>query len=165
MSYMLLAVFGCHSAHATRFKATAHYDTVTRILGQNQILYVDNQRLLLYWCFKRVKNGSCVQYDVDILVRSRHLAQHDMALLQPYLNMACVQQQHLRWFDLHCMTIHLRNETFLFDAFLYICIHADKEKFWARRVRPSDCTHPCSQTMNTDLNHIWRVGPLGPSNP
>lgn len=71
-------------------------------LGQNQILYVDNLRMLLYWCFKRAPNGSCVQYDVDILVRTRHLAHHDLALLEPYLKMACVHHDRLRWFDLHC---------------------------------------------------------------
>ncbi|VDK44356.1 unnamed protein product [Gongylonema pulchrum] len=75
---------------------------IRTIEWHNQVLYVDNQRLLLYWCFKRAKNGSCVQHDADILVRSRHLAYHDMALLKPYLKMACAEQQHLRWFDLHC---------------------------------------------------------------
>lgn len=80
------------------------------ISGQNQVLYLDNQRMLLYWCFKRNENGSCLQYDVDILVRSRHLAYHDLSLLEPYLNAACVNQDQLRWFDLHCelfFTIYL----------------------------------------------------------
>ncbi|VDM42422.1 unnamed protein product [Toxocara canis] len=70
------------------------------IKWENQILYVDNQRMLLYWCFKRAVNGSCVQYDVDILVRTRHLAYHDLAILEPYLKMACVSHDQLRWFDL-----------------------------------------------------------------
>ncbi|VDK41912.1 unnamed protein product [Anisakis simplex] len=68
---------------------------------QNQILYVDNLRMLLYWCFNRAQNGSCIQYDVDILVRTRHLAYHDLAILDPYLKMACVSHDQLRWFDLH----------------------------------------------------------------
>ncbi|VDN55914.1 unnamed protein product [Dracunculus medinensis] len=73
------------------------------IQWQNQVLYLDNQRMLLYWCFKRNENGSCLQYDVDILVRSRHLAYHDLSLLEPYLNAACVNQDQLRWFDLHSL--------------------------------------------------------------
>uniref|UniRef100_A0A915CCD1 Lipocalin/cytosolic fatty-acid binding domain-containing protein n=1 Tax=Parascaris univalens TaxID=6257 RepID=A0A915CCD1_PARUN len=83
-----------------------HYDSLPELRNsyirwQSQILYVDNLRMLLYWCFKRAANGSCVQYDVDILVRTRHLAHHDLALLEPYLKMACVHHDQLRWFDLH----------------------------------------------------------------
>ncbi|CAJ0584847.1 unnamed protein product, partial [Mesorhabditis spiculigera] len=66
-----------------------------------QILYLDNQRAVLYWCFRRAENGSCIQYDVDVLIRSRFFSYSDLSLIQPYLHRACVSNNRLRWFDLH----------------------------------------------------------------
>ncbi|CAJ0959151.1 unnamed protein product, partial [Mesorhabditis belari] len=66
-----------------------------------QILYLDNQRAVLYWCFKRASNGTCLQYDIDVLIRSRFFSYNDFTLIQPYLQKACVPYNRLRWFDLH----------------------------------------------------------------
>uniref|UniRef100_A0A0N4X8C7 Lipocln_cytosolic_FA-bd_dom domain-containing protein n=1 Tax=Haemonchus placei TaxID=6290 RepID=A0A0N4X8C7_HAEPC len=35
-----------------------------------QVLYIDNQRAALYWCYRRAENGSCIQHDVNFMIRS-----------------------------------------------------------------------------------------------
>ncbi|WKY03789.1 hypothetical protein Q1695_005053 [Nippostrongylus brasiliensis] len=35
-----------------------------------QVLYIDNQRAALYWCYRRALNGSCIQHDVNFMIRS-----------------------------------------------------------------------------------------------
>ncbi|KAE9420957.1 hypothetical protein Angca_000251, partial [Angiostrongylus cantonensis] len=66
-----------------------------------QILYVDNQRAALYWCFLRAENGTCIQHDVNLMIRSRHFTYNDLSMMLPYLEMVCIEKDSLRWFDLH----------------------------------------------------------------
>ncbi|CAI2351672.1 unnamed protein product [Caenorhabditis sp. 36 PRJEB53466] len=66
-----------------------------------QILYLDNQRAVLYWCFRRAPNGTCVQHDVTFMIRSRHFSHNDLSMILPYLDKVCIARKDLRWFDLH----------------------------------------------------------------
>ncbi|PAV73665.1 hypothetical protein WR25_18836 [Diploscapter pachys] len=66
-----------------------------------QVLYLDNQRAALYWCFKRSASGKCLQHDINLLVRSRHFSLNDMTMMMPYLDRVCIQKKQLRWFDLN----------------------------------------------------------------
>ncbi|ETN79548.1 hypothetical protein NECAME_09788 [Necator americanus] len=50
-----------------------------------QVLYIDNQRAALYWCYQRAQNGSCVQHDVNFMIRSRHFSHNDLSMVLPYL--------------------------------------------------------------------------------
>ncbi|EPB76602.1 hypothetical protein ANCCEY_04311 [Ancylostoma ceylanicum] len=34
-----------------------------------QVLYIDNQRAALYWCYSRAANGTCLQHDVNFMIR------------------------------------------------------------------------------------------------
>ncbi|VDO63895.1 unnamed protein product [Heligmosomoides polygyrus] len=36
-----------------------------------QVVYIDNQRAALYWCYKRSENGSCIQHDVNFMISFR----------------------------------------------------------------------------------------------
>ncbi|CAB3406307.1 unnamed protein product [Caenorhabditis bovis] len=66
-----------------------------------QILYLDNQRAVLYWCFKRNSTGSCTQHDVTFMIRSRHFSHNDLSMILPYLDKVCIEKNDLRWYDLH----------------------------------------------------------------
>ncbi|CAA98143.1 LiPocalin-Related protein [Caenorhabditis elegans] len=66
-----------------------------------QILYLDNQRAVLYWCFRRSSNGTCIQHDVTFMIRSRHFSHNDLSMILPYLDKVCIDKKDLRWFDLH----------------------------------------------------------------
>uniref|UniRef100_A0A1I7U7G1 MAM domain-containing protein n=1 Tax=Caenorhabditis tropicalis TaxID=1561998 RepID=A0A1I7U7G1_9PELO len=66
-----------------------------------QILYLDNQRAILYWCFRRSSNGTCIQHDVTFMIRSRHFSHNDLSMILPYLDKVCIDRKDLRWFDLH----------------------------------------------------------------
>ncbi|CAJ0602862.1 unnamed protein product [Cylicocyclus nassatus] len=66
-----------------------------------QVLYVDNQRAILYWCYRRSTNGICTQHDINFMVRARHISHNDLSLILPYLEKVCIEKDNLRWFDLH----------------------------------------------------------------
>uniref|UniRef100_A0A7I4YGM9 Apolipoprotein D n=1 Tax=Haemonchus contortus TaxID=6289 RepID=A0A7I4YGM9_HAECO len=66
-----------------------------------QVLYIDNQRAALYWCYRRAENGSCIQHDVNFMIRSRHFSYNDLSMMLPYLEKVCIEKDNLRWFDLH----------------------------------------------------------------
>ncbi|GMR49545.1 hypothetical protein PMAYCL1PPCAC_19740 [Pristionchus mayeri] len=82
-----------------RYKLVPTYKN--KITWKSRIIYLDNQRLVMYRCLKTEENGSCVHKDLDILVRSRYVSPNDVSLLMPYLEQACVPRRRLRWFDLH----------------------------------------------------------------
>ncbi|EYB89176.1 hypothetical protein Y032_0235g3196 [Ancylostoma ceylanicum] len=67
-----------------------------------QVLYIDNQRAALYWCYSRAANGTCLQHDVNFMIRSRHFSHNDLSMVSPYLEKVCIEKDNLRWFDLHC---------------------------------------------------------------
>ncbi|KAK6747148.1 hypothetical protein RB195_000396 [Necator americanus] len=71
-----------------------------------QVLYIDNQRAALYWCYQRAQNGSCVQHDVNFMIRSRHFSHNDLSMVLPYLEKVCIEKDNLRWFDLHLTLSH-----------------------------------------------------------
>ncbi|KIH54517.1 hypothetical protein ANCDUO_15337 [Ancylostoma duodenale] len=39
------------------------------VVVKYQVLYIDNQRAALYWCYNRAANGSCLQHDVNFMIR------------------------------------------------------------------------------------------------
>ncbi|GMT26269.1 hypothetical protein PFISCL1PPCAC_17566 [Pristionchus fissidentatus] len=82
-----------------RYKLVPTYKN--RITWKSRIIYLDNQRMVLYRCLKEAANGSCTQNDLDVLVRSRYVSSNDVSVMLPYLERACVPRQRLRWFDLH----------------------------------------------------------------
>ncbi|CAI4227906.1 unnamed protein product [Auanema sp. JU1783] len=68
-----------------------------------QVLYIDNQRAVLYWCYKRDVNGNCTQHDVNFMIRSRHFSRNDLTMISPYLDCVNIDKESLRWFDLHSL--------------------------------------------------------------
>ncbi|VDL80901.1 unnamed protein product [Nippostrongylus brasiliensis] len=61
-----------------------------------QVLYIDNQRAALYWCYRRALNGSCIQHDVNFMIRSRHFSHNDLSMVLPYLEKVCIEKDSLR---------------------------------------------------------------------
>ncbi|VDM75834.1 unnamed protein product [Strongylus vulgaris] len=84
-----------------------------------QVLYVDNQRAILYWCYRRASNGTCIQHDVNFMIRARHISHNDLSLILPYLEKVCIEKDNLRWFDLHVsyQVLYVDNQR----AILYWC--------------------------------------------
>ncbi|CAD6195435.1 unnamed protein product [Caenorhabditis auriculariae] len=130
---------------------------VNTIKFMYKVLYLDNQRAVLYWCFKQNANGTCEQHDVNFLIRSRHFSHNDLSLILPYLDKVCIAKQDLRWFDLHSQcgmemssSTHLRRDLVTLSHYHVLDILTN--------VQEPKCTYKELRGVRADLHSLERAG-------